>query len=414
MLLSTLGLVFPLFLHLTLRMSGSRLHVARASPTNYSPNYFGVSDMIPDRHPSPEEGAEEIDLEAWTEIRAVILDRLGKVKDGLVENFCWVSHETILDNENHIVEGGLVVVVQKLAAFRVNFYRMQEFRSWVRIKQLDIGSNERFADEPDVWVVRLTDESQASKEPLPSLNGDSPMSIRTEYSTVTSERLERAEFMMGDHFATCFPIPEAGHAQLIPSLVPQAGESFTFEMQTVFSLFSEIWQWVLREASLGFGMDDIVFSSSKTILGARRPRWSRGRDWTISDASCELLFDDELFHIKPYRDEREHRLTSLSSSQTLFTIRDGSVSHSDLLPHGRRIKTNIFKGDEDVVLYTGVREQTPHGLRHLIYFYHGNATEDPERIAATLTFDVDGRMILHVFESTDASLLLVASAVMSA
>eukprot|EP00928_Gymnodinium_smaydae_P001604 TRINITY_DN10582_c0_g1_i1.p1 TRINITY_DN10582_c0_g1~~TRINITY_DN10582_c0_g1_i1.p1 ORF type:complete len:422 (-),score=45.48 TRINITY_DN10582_c0_g1_i1:110-1375(-) len=415
LLLSVIGFILPLVCELTLCAHGRRVRLARgaltrgASTTN-APEYFGISDMIPDRHPINEKDSEKMDLDAWAGVRTAILDRLGEVEEGLAENFCWVTHETILDGEGYVAEGGLVAVVQKRTVVRINFYRMQDFRTWVSIKKLDIGSNERFADEEDVWVVRLTDESQASKEPLPNLDGEVPQPIE-----VSPERLERAIFMRSDDFARAFPIPQAGQEQLIPSLVPEEGEAFLFELNTSSSTLHKKWRWTFGRANVGAGIEEIVFDD-KTILEARRPRWPRRREWIVSDASySDLSIPHRLFTVQSTRDGTLHNVMTLPSSESpaekLFVIRVEVSPGSRRVWTDRQVTIKIFNKDEDTVLFTGETAETPPGMNFFMFFSSGSDTEDDDRIVGAFAITEDDRMLLQVTELADAALLLVATAV---
>eukprot|EP00928_Gymnodinium_smaydae_P058044 TRINITY_DN41257_c0_g1_i1.p1 TRINITY_DN41257_c0_g1~~TRINITY_DN41257_c0_g1_i1.p1 ORF type:complete len:417 (+),score=20.78 TRINITY_DN41257_c0_g1_i1:60-1310(+) len=413
--LLTLGLVFQFLQERTLIVGGNRVHAARVALTNHYSELFGVSDIIPDRRPITDQGFEDVDSDAWAEVRVAILNRLGEVKRGSVDNFCWVSHDVILDDSGHIIAGGLVAVVQKLTTFRISFYRMQEFRNWVTIKDLDIGSNKRFADEQDVWVVRLTDKSDSSKEPLPDLNGDYPQGL----DTVTPE-LSRADFFRSNFFWQNFQIPRAGQGQLIPSLVPRAGELFTFGLRTESSIFYKRWRWVLSGVRLNFGTDDIHINCTKPVLDAFRVRVRRRQKWTVRDASHYTLnMAQELFLVESSRDGKVHRLMTLSSSETLFVIRIESaiesVTHANVLQSEAPITMKVLSADEGTVLYTGVKNETPpEFVPFFMFFYRNTETEDAERLAGSFSVGYNGRMNLHVAQFTDAALLLVATALMSA
>eukprot|EP00928_Gymnodinium_smaydae_P018033 TRINITY_DN16870_c0_g1_i2.p1 TRINITY_DN16870_c0_g1~~TRINITY_DN16870_c0_g1_i2.p1 ORF type:complete len:423 (+),score=35.03 TRINITY_DN16870_c0_g1_i2:57-1271(+) len=400
---STLGVVLLLLEELTLLAGSSRVHVARAAVAQPSPELFGVIDMLPDRLPTNEQGVEEMYTEAWAEIRAAILNRLSEVKSGLVENFCWVSHEEILDNEGHIAEGGLVVVVQKLAAFRINFYRMEEFRSWVRVKPLDIGSNKKFADERDVWVVRLTDGSQASKAALPSLGGPSSQGTRPRSDVDTLEHRVRVGHIRNVGFARSVLIPRVGQELLIRDLAPLADESFTFELYREPSMFSTTWRWDFREANIG--SRDIILNANRTVLSARRHMWPRRRRWTMSDASST-----DLFHVESSPDGKEHRLMTLWGHESLFVIHVEPIS-MDNVTEGEEVgTTKIFKGDGETLLYTGVTDDT----FGFMFFYRGNETGNLDRMVGAKFPGVDDRLTLYVANGADAALLLTTAAVTTA
>eukprot|EP00928_Gymnodinium_smaydae_P018035 TRINITY_DN16870_c0_g2_i1.p1 TRINITY_DN16870_c0_g2~~TRINITY_DN16870_c0_g2_i1.p1 ORF type:complete len:296 (+),score=20.83 TRINITY_DN16870_c0_g2_i1:46-888(+) len=274
---------------------------------------------------------------------------------------------------------------------------MEEFRSWVRVKQLDIGSNKRFADERDVWVVRLTDGSQASKTPLPRLGGPSFQGPRARFPEVTPDHLERAERIGRPDFLSSLSIPQAGQEQLIPSLSPQANEAFTFEMQMESSVMSKKWRWKLNEAHGIVGNIDLNFT--RLVLSARRPRWPRRRKWTVSDASF-----NNLFIVQSSRDGKVHRVMTLSRSDCLYVIRVESTPRENLVEGQGEFTIRILKGDDDTVVYTGLSDEA----LGLMFFYRGNETDIVESIGAAAFMGDGSPTDLYVSNFTDAALLLVA------
>eukprot|EP00928_Gymnodinium_smaydae_P018037 TRINITY_DN16870_c0_g4_i1.p1 TRINITY_DN16870_c0_g4~~TRINITY_DN16870_c0_g4_i1.p1 ORF type:complete len:422 (+),score=44.56 TRINITY_DN16870_c0_g4_i1:73-1266(+) len=379
---------------------GSRVHGAKASLTNSTPELYGVSNMVPDRHPR-DEGS---DSDAWTDVRAAILHRLGAVKAGREENFCWVSHEPVLNDQGHIVEGGLVVVAQKLATFRVNFYRMKEFRRWVHVKPLDIGSNKRFSDEDDVWVVRLTDGSEESRVPLPDLGIEASRNMRV---VPSPERLARAEVVRSPNFARNLPVARTDQDTLIPSLVPQADETFAFELHTSQSTWMRRYRWDFFEVHLGLGIDDIAFNlSNATVLTARSSRLPRRRRWTIRDAS-----DNPLFIVHTSADFTEHRLTTVFSGETLYVIRVAERTEpreTGLLQGARPLNINIFKGDGNQLVYSGETDDSPPSF--ICYF--SGLHREIDRLVAVVPIGADGQRAMYVQQFTDAALLLIATAIL--
>eukprot|EP00928_Gymnodinium_smaydae_P033476 TRINITY_DN23974_c0_g1_i1.p1 TRINITY_DN23974_c0_g1~~TRINITY_DN23974_c0_g1_i1.p1 ORF type:complete len:457 (-),score=43.10 TRINITY_DN23974_c0_g1_i1:152-1324(-) len=385
--------------------------------------------MIPDRYPSIEDDEADIDLEAWAEAQATILERLNEVKNGSVENFCWVSHEEILDEEGHIVEGGLVAVVQKKATFRINFYRMQDFRTWVNVKPLDIGSNQRFADENDVWVVRLTDASETSRVPLPSLDSESSDSSRdgttSEDSAEVNARAERLEVLQSEDFTSRLPIPQPMLGQLIPGLVPQRDEIFSFGLTRSSSIFKKAWQWHLFEAYLG--AFPVTFEqggpAGRTVLKAYGNRWLRNPIWTVTDASDNALFTYQV--VRESQTLKVYKLSALLTSETLFTIHVQSEQDENatnlsrsLLPEGANrasLHVSISKGDSDTILYSGQTTASINegGLANFVAFFRGNGTTINDLIAGVPDED-EGRgnlseKVLHVDAFGDSALFLVAS-----
>eukprot|EP00928_Gymnodinium_smaydae_P018038 TRINITY_DN16870_c1_g1_i1.p1 TRINITY_DN16870_c1_g1~~TRINITY_DN16870_c1_g1_i1.p1 ORF type:complete len:408 (-),score=25.31 TRINITY_DN16870_c1_g1_i1:63-1112(-) len=344
--------------------------------------------MIPDRYPRNQHDGEGMDFDTWTTIRAAILERLNDVKNGLAENFCWVSHEEILSDEGRIVEGGLAVVVEKLTAFRINFYRMQEFRTWVNTKQLDIGSNKRFSEEQDIWVVRLTDESHASRTPLPRLDGERPQNRR---AAVTPARFERLLYLINFGFVRDMRVPQVGQEYLINSLATQANETFAFRFRVKQTTFTRRWRWEFLD------MPQAV--SDTTVLNARS-RFFRRRKWTVSTPSST-----DLFVVRSSRDRLEHKLVTLASAQTLFVIRVETTSRPGFLPGQFACGLSIFRGEDDTVLYSGEVYDSP---PKFIVFFRGSERELDSLVGITPVHP-DGNASMYVSEFSDTALLLVAA-----
>eukprot|EP00928_Gymnodinium_smaydae_P068839 TRINITY_DN5211_c0_g1_i1.p1 TRINITY_DN5211_c0_g1~~TRINITY_DN5211_c0_g1_i1.p1 ORF type:complete len:411 (+),score=42.38 TRINITY_DN5211_c0_g1_i1:54-1286(+) len=373
---------------------------ARTS-SRISPELFGVVDMVPDKRPAALiEGSDETSR-AWAEVKAVILDRLVDVQDGLAENFCWVSHEEILDDRNLVSEGGLVAVVQKQSAWRVNFYRMQQFKTWVQVKQLDLGSNRNFADETDVWVVRLTDVTEESKDVLPKLDG-------APASRARSDRVARqqnwAARMRQAHFLRSLSQLHVGQGALIPALVALA-QRFTFRLEQETSVFrlQNHWRWAL--VRFRFGQDapsHSVEGDGLPVLKGFSRRFSADAPWTVSDNSGRALFTME-----PHQNGTEYRLLSRTDSTTLYTIRLNRRSEQDLVSDGRwrwECDVDVFHGAGADMLYHG---RTSQSLDGSLPFYSGHR---PEALGTRVAeFDPETRMFM-TYDSVDSALLLVASA----
>eukprot|EP00928_Gymnodinium_smaydae_P051012 TRINITY_DN34550_c0_g1_i1.p1 TRINITY_DN34550_c0_g1~~TRINITY_DN34550_c0_g1_i1.p1 ORF type:complete len:418 (-),score=56.07 TRINITY_DN34550_c0_g1_i1:75-1328(-) len=412
--LPLLGIVLSLLQEIALRATCRRVQLSSASLSKRAPDLFGVSSMIPDRHPIAEQADQEMDSEAWAEVEAAILERLEKIKSGSEENICWVSHEEILNGEGRIVEGGVAAVVEKQNDFRINFYQLEKFRAWLRVKELDIGTNKNFADEKDVWIVRLTDESHESEEPLTlsSVVGVATHSAQDEGNVFRPDRAERSAFLRSSSFARFLPVPQAGQEQLIPSLVTQEHEVFTFGFRTVSSMFHRKWQWDIFEAHMGQGTEDIPFAGGprgdygRVVLRGRCSRLPVISDWIVSDAS-----DTDLFSVQSSPDGSMHRLMSISSSEILFTVRvqpdnDPSWGAAELV-------VKVFKGDEDTVLYTARTDRLP--SQFLIFFRGDDMTTN--QIAGVVPYgEYDqrnaSRKVLHADEFSDSALLLVVTALM--
>eukprot|EP00928_Gymnodinium_smaydae_P011832 TRINITY_DN14329_c0_g2_i1.p1 TRINITY_DN14329_c0_g2~~TRINITY_DN14329_c0_g2_i1.p1 ORF type:complete len:454 (-),score=52.95 TRINITY_DN14329_c0_g2_i1:252-1553(-) len=405
--------LFAVLLQLALPSESSRvLSVSRlSSKKRIAPDRFGIRDMIADRRPE-----EEAVPETFENISAVILERLGDVEKGAEENLCMISHEEILDEKGAIFEGGLVAVVQRHASYRVNFYRMQKFRDWVRIKPLDIGSNQKFADERDVWVVRLLDGSAMSDLPLPDLDGVPRRRARGRGTQVTPEREARRDALERREFLTDFPIPAAGQEQLIPSMVPHQHEIFTFRFSHEVdpSRAHNTWEWDLTRIHLGANMEDLTFGGDfldeedgRTFLRAHCNRCTGDIEWIVTDANNRTLF-----RIESYQRGEVYKLFSLAGSAPLFTI----VIDDDaaLGANERGLYITVLSGDGQRILYTSQRERTI-ARNDAIFFYRGSLFERYRPVGVVPFRDtLEGRRTLTSFSahnSADSALLLVASAV---
>eukprot|EP00928_Gymnodinium_smaydae_P021672 TRINITY_DN18482_c0_g1_i1.p1 TRINITY_DN18482_c0_g1~~TRINITY_DN18482_c0_g1_i1.p1 ORF type:complete len:406 (+),score=39.42 TRINITY_DN18482_c0_g1_i1:67-1284(+) len=387
--------------YLPLRVDTARVvALVKDTSPDVSLDLFGVTGIVPDMSPSYRDADEEV--EAWKEVKSEILQRLVAVKSGSVENFCWVSHEEVLDGSGLIVKGGLVVVVQKQATFRVNFYRMQEFRNWVRRKPLDIGSNMLFADEPDVWVVRLTDDSRGSHQPLQELAGGLPSPAE-----IQLQRSMRASTVLSPSFLTNFPLPSTRESTLVPALIPQGSEMFSFKLASGgrFVRSRHKWSWYLSDVYFGNGLPSFSYTQNDETgllaLQADRAHFSLDAPWIVSDANARLLFfinrcDSGLTH--EVIDDTNH---------TLFTIRtDRERRH---LFWSRSVSMSISLRDSYTLLYKGVKEHRFHGVSMLIYRGSDTLLMDP--VAKIKYYGVSSRIkTIHVYASADTVLLLAASA----
>eukprot|EP00928_Gymnodinium_smaydae_P083324 TRINITY_DN6655_c0_g1_i1.p1 TRINITY_DN6655_c0_g1~~TRINITY_DN6655_c0_g1_i1.p1 ORF type:complete len:422 (+),score=33.41 TRINITY_DN6655_c0_g1_i1:73-1338(+) len=415
--LASLGIVVSVLEGTPLQVDASRVLKDRVVSAQLTEEDFGVLDLIPDKRPAGSSSHWEAS-ETWQEVRAGILDRLGDVRSGSAENFCWVSHEEVLDEQGVIVKGGLVAVVQKQVSFRINFYRMQEFRNWVRVKKLDIGSNKKFEDETDVWVVRLIDETEESKRVLPKL--DKTSSRRGSIgNTIAPELLERAERVRSIDFVSDFPTPRAGEETLIPSLVTQGREQLAFKFFDASSEYRNIfrrknsWRWDLMRAHFGGGIRNTSFAGGlrgeqgRTVFKAESDRFSFEPVWVVSDAQ-----DRALFTLRPYAHGTEYKLFCSSSSDALFTIRMHFNAGMLSTPLER---VYVLKGDgaDDDVLYFG---QNVGPSRPVLMFYNGPRSGSGRQVdrlpvaMAPYSYSVES---MNIYASADTALLLVASALAS-
>eukprot|EP00928_Gymnodinium_smaydae_P079023 TRINITY_DN6304_c0_g2_i1.p1 TRINITY_DN6304_c0_g2~~TRINITY_DN6304_c0_g2_i1.p1 ORF type:complete len:408 (+),score=28.96 TRINITY_DN6304_c0_g2_i1:69-1292(+) len=376
------------------------------SQVGLTPEEFGVDEMIPDRHPELAiEGKSNLSR-AWDEVRAAILDRLGKVRDGVEENFCLISHDVILRNQR-IFEGGIVAVVQKKTkesqvSWRINFHQMQAFRTWVKLKPLDVGSNMAFADEPDVWVVRLTDRTQQSKVPLPNLDGTPPSTSLERHFTFSPDRLARYAIVSNPQFLRSFPLPTAGQAKLIPSLVPQDSEQFTFALGGEIAMFrmENMWRWDMINARFGEGIAPVT--ARRSFIEARAFRFSTGLDWTVRDGSRRMIF-----RIDSRSSGQEHTLFSFPDQEVLFKIRIIQESEHTNEPYSNVKNLSIFKGNTENMVYFGQRESNNDARGDCLAFYDSVQAADARvRKAAELVMHSS---VFHAYASADVALLLAAS-----
>eukprot|EP00928_Gymnodinium_smaydae_P068840 TRINITY_DN5211_c0_g2_i1.p1 TRINITY_DN5211_c0_g2~~TRINITY_DN5211_c0_g2_i1.p1 ORF type:complete len:421 (+),score=32.36 TRINITY_DN5211_c0_g2_i1:32-1264(+) len=366
-----------------------------------SPDVFGVVDMLPDKRPSALSERRNETSQAWAEVQTVILSRLADVRDGLAENFCWVSHEEILDDRNLICEGGLVAVVQKQSSWRVNFYQMQKFRSWVQVKPLDLGFNRNFADETDVWVVRLTDETEGSKAVLPNLAGAT--APRSRPNRFAPQR-ERAARMRRPDFLRSLSTANVGQDVLIPALVPGESEVFSFRLDQETSLFrvQNQWRWNLVSVRFSQGAPSQSFPEGLPVLKGYSRRFTADAPWTVRDNSDRVRFT-----IESRQNGTEYHLLQPTNFTTLFTIRINRQSEQYFASDGRwRWKSDIdvLHGAGGDTLYHG---RTAQGLDRSLPFYRGHRQQVFRRRVAEFHPAVN---IFHTHTAVDSALLLVASA----
>eukprot|EP00928_Gymnodinium_smaydae_P079022 TRINITY_DN6304_c0_g1_i2.p1 TRINITY_DN6304_c0_g1~~TRINITY_DN6304_c0_g1_i2.p1 ORF type:complete len:412 (+),score=32.64 TRINITY_DN6304_c0_g1_i2:60-1295(+) len=391
---------------------GMRVDSARViSQVGITPEEFGVDEMIPDRHPEVAIEGTDDTSRSWDEVQAAILDRLGKVRDGVEENFCLISHDVILRNQR-IFEGGIVAVVQKKTkesqvSWRINFHQMQEFRTWVKLKPLDVGSNMAFADEPDVWVVRLTDKTEQSKVPLPNLDGTSEERGETSVSPDRLARFARFATVRNAQFLRGFPVPTVDQEKLIPSLVPQGSETFYFAMDTATSTFrvENMWRWSMIRARFGDGIAPVTFAGGRSVIEARASRFTVGQAWAIRDGSDRTLFtiDSQLFW-------QEHTLLSFPDQEVLYTIRV-VWGPGDTMETYSEVKTVlILKGDTEHIVYYGQMEYNNEHRDLLVFYDRVPAAGARSRKAGDFVIQ---SKVFRAYASADVALLLVASGLVS-
>eukprot|EP00928_Gymnodinium_smaydae_P030121 TRINITY_DN22473_c0_g5_i1.p1 TRINITY_DN22473_c0_g5~~TRINITY_DN22473_c0_g5_i1.p1 ORF type:complete len:372 (-),score=20.46 TRINITY_DN22473_c0_g5_i1:154-1269(-) len=357
------------------------------------------------------------DSETWDILQAAIRARLGEVQKGTADNFCWISHEEVLDDNGTIVKGGLVVVAQKLKPFRINFYRMQQFRDWVAVRPLDIASNKYFADEKDVWVVRLIDKTASSRVPLPNLdissaaNGRQPADPRVAPSL---EQRARAEVLNGSDFWEGFPVPRVGDECLIPNMVPRTDELFVFKFfwDHLFARMRHTWRWDLRSVRLGGVVPlNVSFRDAESMYDGRmflqgtRPRFSMVSEWSVYDASNRVLF-----RIKSLEHRTSYMLVPPSGSGSLFTVH---IDRSVRFGRPSMFHIVVRSGADNRTVYVG-RTVIRRNRAHILYFNGDGSETNFQHVAEALSGDgtfgtYRDLQTFYAYASADAALLLVAS-----
>eukprot|EP00928_Gymnodinium_smaydae_P084337 TRINITY_DN67611_c0_g1_i1.p1 TRINITY_DN67611_c0_g1~~TRINITY_DN67611_c0_g1_i1.p1 ORF type:complete len:399 (+),score=38.06 TRINITY_DN67611_c0_g1_i1:37-1233(+) len=359
---------------------------------------FGIEEMIVEKRSSsiPEAKATEED------VKSQVLNALAAVKLDPDRIQCPFTLEAIL-KDGKMVSGGLVAVVEEQQAlaehpekpFRVHFSTLSEFRRWVQMKPVDIHTNKLFADEPLAWVLRLTDSTEESKEALPNL---------TEFRVVGRR----------NPFRTFIRSYDVRENPLMPGLVPQQGDTYTFKFyrQACFACtLRNLWKWnFVRNQNLRFDRAyDAARDGAEPVMVALGKSVGFNREWRVYSPGLRALFWLKA-HMIGYR----YTILSVEDRRTLFTI---SVPAGFGSFGTKAASVVIRQGDDGDVVYNGA-SLARRGNHLRFNFYHG-ATQ--ETVAGKFMFEpywqirsfTEFHQTLEISEGVDTALLLVAAAILS-
>eukprot|EP00928_Gymnodinium_smaydae_P006151 TRINITY_DN12145_c0_g1_i1.p1 TRINITY_DN12145_c0_g1~~TRINITY_DN12145_c0_g1_i1.p1 ORF type:complete len:282 (+),score=22.83 TRINITY_DN12145_c0_g1_i1:143-988(+) len=274
-------------------------------------------------------------------------------------------------------------MLTQTTSFRINFYETETLRTWLEVRSLDIPVNRFFADEKDVWVLRLLKAGMQSL-PLPNLQErviatGTPMAADNAQVVVDGGE-ESLTYMMHDR-------------ERILQAVPHENEIFKFSLDTNGNrlLNTNEWRCRFRVAHFGNGPRRLLaFEDTRRFLQATGRRFNG--QWMVSDASNSNVFS--MVRESGFGEHR-YRIRPENGGRALFTL--------GLTAYQFRYYGDIWKGtsNEPIINILQVNES-----------YHFNCASTG-RLRAKLISNTDSRYrdyTVKVYAHADVVLMLMSAA----